>query len=184
MKSKFGIAAITMTAALAAGCATSTVEEEPAPVEVVAAPTPAPAPTPTPTPAPVVVERTGPLPGSLEDFTVNVGSKVYFDVDQYNLDAQDRDTLARQAAWLNTYANVTVLVGGNCDERGTREYNIALGERRATAAKDFLISQGVSASRIETVSYGKDRPVDPRSTPEAWAVNRNATVQIVSGIVG
>jgi len=120
-------------------------------------------------------------PGSLEDFRVNVGERVYFDLDQWRLDSDDQDILRRQAAWLQAYPNVRVLIAGNCDERGTREYNLALGERRANAAKDYLVSLGVSASRIDTVSYGKERPVAAGSNEQAWALNRNAWTQIVSG---
>ena len=127
------------------------------------------------------VETSSIAPGSLEDFRVNVGERVYFDLDQYRLDSDDQDILRRQAAWLNAYPNVRVLVAGNADERGTREYNLALGERRASAAKDYLVSLGVSASRIDTVSYGKERPIAAGSNDESWAMNRNAWTQIVSG---
>ena len=182
MNYKVSFAALTFSvAALASGCASTVEEPAPVPTPTPVA-TPAPVPTPTPTPAPVVPQ--GPIPGSLEDFNVNVGSKVYYDVDEYRLDDADRQVLARQAAWLNAYPNVTILIAGNCDERGTREYNIALGERRAAAAKDYLVGLGISASRIETVSYGKERPTDPRSIPEAWSVNRNAFTQLISGVTG
>ncbi|MBK8197780.1 MAG: peptidoglycan-associated lipoprotein Pal [Acidobacteria bacterium] len=120
-------------------------------------------------------------PGSLEDFRVNVGERVYFDLDQYRLDSEDQDILKRQAAWLASYPNVRVLIAGNCDERGTREYNLALGERRANAVKEYLVSLGVSASRIDTVSYGKERPVVAGSNDQSWALNRNGWTQIVSG---
>lgn len=120
-------------------------------------------------------------PGSLEDFRLNVGERVYFDLDQWRLDADDQEILKRQAAWLNAYPNVRVLVAGNADERGTREYNLALGERRASAVKDYLVSLGVSASRIDTVSYGKERPVAGGSDEASWALNRNSWTQIVSG---
>jgi len=129
----------------------------------------------------VTREATGPRRGSVEDFTVNVGDRIFFDTDQYNLDAEDRARLDRQAAWLQSYPQVRLLIAGNADERGTREYNLALGERRANAARDYLVSMGIDPSRLETVSYGKERPTDPRSTPEAWALNRNAHSQIVSG---
>lgn len=156
---------------------------------------PAPVPDPTPavvdtTPAPPeVVEQvdTTPVvtsniaPGSIEDFKVNVGERVYFDLDQYRLDADDQEILRRQAAWLNAYPNVRVLIAGNADERGTREYNLALGERRADAVKSYLVSLGVSASRIDTVSYGKERPIAAGSNEQSWAVNRNGWTQIVSG---
>ncbi|MBY9066187.1 peptidoglycan-associated lipoprotein Pal [Hyphomonas sp. WL0036] len=120
-------------------------------------------------------------PGSLEDFRVNVGERVYFDLDQWSLDSDDQEILKRQAAWLQAYPNVRVLVAGNADERGTREYNLALGERRASAAKDYLVSLGVSASRVDTVSYGKERPIAGGSNDESWALNRNSWTQIVSG---
>jgi peptidoglycan-associated lipoprotein len=120
-------------------------------------------------------------PGSLEDFRVNVGERVYYDLDQYRLDSEDQDILKRQAAWLASYPNVRVLIAGNCDERGTREYNLALGERRANAVKEYLVSLGVSASRIDTVSYGKERPVVAGSNDQSWALNRNGWTQIVSG---
>ncbi len=129
---------------------------------------------------PVIVEPAI-APGSLEDFRVNVGERVYFDLDQWRLDADDQEILKRQAAWLNAYPNVRVLIAGNADERGTREYNLALGERRASAVKDYLTSLGVSASRIDTVSYGKERPIAPGSNEESWALNRNSWTQIVSG---
>ncbi len=119
--------------------------------------------------------------GSLEDFRVNVGERVYFDLDQYRLDSDDQDILKRQAAWLASYPNVRVLIAGNADERGTREYNLALGERRANAVKEYLVSLGVSASRIDTVSYGKERPVVAGSNEQSWALNRNGWTQIVSG---
>lgn len=120
-------------------------------------------------------------PGSLEDFRVNVGERVYFDLDQYRLDTEDQEILKRQAAWLASYPNIRILVAGNADERGTREYNLALGERRANAVKEYLVSLGVSASRVDTVSYGKERPLAAGSDDQSWALNRNGWTQIVSG---
>ncbi len=119
--------------------------------------------------------------GSLEDFRVNVGERVYFGLDQSSLDSDDQDILKRQAAWLSSYPSVRVLIAGNADERGTREYNLALGEQRANAVKEYLVSLGVSASRIDTVSYGKERPVVAGSDEQSWALNRNGWTQIVSG---
>lgn len=124
----------------------------------------------------------GPAPGSLEEFQVAVGDRIYFDLDSSDLTPDARNLLLNQADWLRRYPAVRVLISGNCDERGTREYNLALGARRAEAARSFLISQGISNSRIETISYGKERPIDPRSAPAAWAVNRNAHTLIVSGL--
>lgn len=143
--------------------------------------------TPPPVRDEVVTSREvvqGPPPGTVQDFIVNVGERVYFDTDRYNLDADDMAVLNRQAAWLQAYPTVRIMVAGNCDERGTREYNLGLGERRANSVKDYLVSRGISADRIETISYGKERPIDGRSTPEAWEVNRNSHTQIVSGQVG
>ncbi len=123
----------------------------------------------------------GPAPGSLEDFRVNVGERVYFDLDNYRLDASDQDILKRQAAWLNSYPGNRVIVAGNCDERGTREYNLALGERRAAIVKDYLVSLGVDAARIDTISYGKERPIAGGADDASWAQNRNGFTQVVSG---
>lgn len=126
---------------------------------------------------------TGPVPGSLQDFEQNAGDRVFFGLDRSDLDEASRQTLRRQAAWLNQYGNTRILVAGNCDERGTREYNLALGARRANAVRDFLVSQGVDASRISTVSYGKERPSCTQSTESCWAQNRNAITVITSGAV-
>lgn len=146
-------------------------------------------PEPEPTPPPVIQEPvteayTGPRPGSMEDFRVNVGERVYFDLDQSRLDTDDRDILQRQAAWLQSYPQARILVAGNCDERGTREYNLALGERRASVVKDYLVSLGVDSSRIDTISYGKERPIAAGSNEQAWAQNRNGFTQIISGVTG
>jgi peptidoglycan-associated lipoprotein len=160
--------------------------EEPAPI-VEAKPAPrvveAPAPAPAPVAAPVQT-AVGPVAGSVEDFRVNVGDRVYFGYDSFELSGDARATLDRQAAFLRTYGETRILIAGNADERGTREYNLALGARRAASAKAYLVSLGVSADRIETVSYGKERPIDPRSNEEAWATNRNAWSSIVSGAIG
>lgn len=161
---------IAIAALAALGACSSTPDEEP-----VATPAPT---TTAPAPAP-----SGPTPGSLEDFRVSVGDRVFFGYDRYDLSTEARAVLERQAAWMRQYPNVRVLVAGNCDERGTREYNLALGARRAAAARDYLVSLGVAANRIETVSYGKEQPVDPRANEEAWSVNRNAHTQVVSGAV-
>ena len=151
--------------------------------EVVDVAQPAPAPVaesaPAPAAAPASTGYTGPIRGSLEDFQVNVGERVYFDLDQSRLDTDDQEVLKRQAAWLSTYPNYNVVVAGNCDERGTREYNLALGERRAAVVKDYLVSLGVDPARVETISYGKERPLDASSNEAAWARNRNGFTQVV-----
>jgi len=118
------------------------------------------------------------VPGSQGDLEQSAGHRVFFAYDQYTLTPQAQATLARQAAWLKQYPNVRITLAGNCDERGTREYNLALGARRAEAARAYLVSMGVDGSRITTVSYGKERPLDPRSTEDAWSMNRNATTTI------
>ncbi len=126
----------------------------------------------------------GPQPGSLADFRVNVGERVYFDLDQSRLDTDDREIIKRQAAWLQSYPGSRIMVAGNCDERGTREYNLALGERRAATVKDYLVSLGVDPARIDTISYGKERPIAEGSNERAWALNRNGFTQILSGATG
>lgn len=102
------------------------------------------------------------------------GERIFFLTDRYDLTDEARSILTRQAAWIKANPGKRVLIAGNCDERGTREYNLALGARRASAARDFLAGLGVDTDRIETVSYGKERPLDERPNAEGWAVNRNA----------
>ena len=120
----------------------------------------------------------GPAPGSEEDLVANVGDRVFFAFDRSNLASDAQATLDRQAAWLQKYGNVQVLVAGNCDDRGTEEYNLALGQRRANAAKDYLVARGVSGDRIQTISYGKDRPTALGDNEQAWAQNRNAITSV------
>ncbi|HET8997072.1 MAG TPA: peptidoglycan-associated lipoprotein Pal [Acetobacteraceae bacterium] len=117
-------------------------------------------------------------PGSQEDLVQTVGDRIFFATDRSSLDDQARQTLDRQAAWLQRYPQVNVVIAGNCDERGTEEYNLALGQRRAATDRDYLVAHGVAANRIQTISYGKDRPTDAASTPEAWAKNRNAITYV------
>jgi len=148
-----------------AGCAKKKPADLPPPP-----PTTAPAETPAAPPA-----ETGPTPGSRADFLARVGTDtIYFATDAHDLDAEDEATLAKQAAWLQQYANVNVTVEGHCDERGTREYNLALGDRRANAAKNYLVNHGVAASRVSVISYGKERPIAMGSDEAAWAQNRRA----------
>ena len=116
-----------------------------------------------------------PLPGSQGDFIASVmGDKIYFDTDAFNIDENDRMVLQSQAQWLARYPNVRITVEGHADERGTREYNIALGERRANAARNFLASLGVGSERISVISYGKDRPIALGSDEASYAQNRRA----------
>jgi peptidoglycan-associated lipoprotein len=113
-------------------------------------------------------------PGSQQDFVVNVGDRVFFDTDQTELSAQARATLDKQAQWLSQYANYTFTIEGHADERGTREYNIALGARRAQNVRNYLASRGIQAGRMRTVSYGKERPVAVCNDISCWSQNRRA----------
>lgn len=130
-----------------------------------------------------VVEDTMSALEKLEMALEETGQRVFFGYDASNLDADAQATLRRQAALLEANPGVRIQVFGNCDERGTREYNLALGARRAEAAKEFLMDLGISGDRIDTISNGKESPLDPRSTPEAWAKNRNATTVIIASTV-
>jgi peptidoglycan-associated lipoprotein len=123
---------------------------------------------------------TGPVPGSQADFVASVMSDtVHFETDKSDLSQQDQDILRSQAQWLMKYPDKRVTIEGHCDERGTREYNLALGDRRATAARNFLVSLGIDASRMSTISYGKERPVALGSDEAAWAQNRRAVTVTV-----
>jgi peptidoglycan-associated lipoprotein len=114
----------------------------------------------------------GPTPGSQEDLLLNVGDRIFFAFDRSDLNADSRATLEKLASWMTAYQNVTITLEGHCDERGTREYNLALGERRADAARDYLIALGVDGGRLSTISYGKERPAVLGSNEESWAQNR------------
>jgi peptidoglycan-associated lipoprotein len=130
-------------------------------------------------------QPTGPMnavrPGSEQDFSVNVGDRVYFDLDSHTLRADALPRLADQARWLQQYPRIQVRIEGNADERGTREYNLALGARRAQSVRAWLVSQGVAANRIDVISYGKERPIASGSTDADHARNRNGHTAIVSG---
>ena len=117
-------------------------------------------------------------PGSIADFRQNVGDRVFFDTDMSNIREDGRQTLNRQAEWLKKYTQYQITLAGHCDERGTREYNLALGERRANAAKQYLVAQGIPAARVSTISYGKERPDPVGSDEAAWARNRRAVTEL------
>ena len=117
-------------------------------------------------------------PGSVGDFRQNVGDRIFFDTDGSTVREDGRQTLNRQAEWLKKYPNYQITIEGHCDERGTREYNLALGERRANAARQYLIAQGIPAARLKTVSYGKERPDPVGSDEAAWARNRRAVTEL------
>jgi peptidoglycan-associated lipoprotein len=121
------------------------------------------------------------VPGSEEDFAANIGDRVFFQNDQTSLTAEGREILTKQASWLQQYPDVAIQIEGHADERGTREYNISLSARRATNTRNFLISQGVSAKRISSIAYGKERPAKLCDGEECWSQNRRAVTVITSG---
>ncbi len=175
------IALIVLAAAALAACASR--PKPLGPVATAAPPAPrveAP-PSPQTPPPPPPPEATGPTPGSARDFVINAGDLVYFDFDRFEVRDEARPVLDSQAAWLSRYPGVRVRIEGNCDERGTREYNFALGARRANAVRDYLVGKGLSAARIETVSYGKEKPVDTGTGDGAEAHNRNAHTVVTEG---
>ncbi len=155
-------------------CAHQKPEPMPEPAPVAQAPYAPPGP-------PMESRPSGPIPGSIQDFVINAGDRIYFDYDKFNIRGDAAPVLDAQAAWLRRYPAVRVRIEGNCDERGTREYNFALGARRANAVKEYLVGHGVEPGRIDTVSYGKERPIDPGENEEAWAKNRNGHTDITSG---
>lgn len=143
--------------------------------------TPPPAPPP---PGPPVMGGPGGVsgsrfgPGSQQDLAATAGDRVFFAFDSSDISSEVQQILQRQAEWLRRYPNVSVTIEGHCDERGTREYNLALGERRAAAAKNVLIAAGIPGSRISTISYGKERPIVPGSSEDAYAQNRVAITTV------
>ncbi|GMN03083.1 peptidoglycan-associated lipoprotein Pal [Erythrobacter sp. MTPC3] len=163
---------LVVSASALAACSKKPPEELPPPP---AATTTAPAETGTQTPS-------GPTVGSQQHFEAAVGSSttIYFDTDRFNVDSADAAALQAQAQYFARFPQLTFIIEGHADERGTREYNLALGERRANAAKNYLVSLGVTADRIRTVSYGKERPVALASNEAAWAENRRAASVIIN----
>jgi peptidoglycan-associated lipoprotein len=160
---RFKIISLIAAALLVTACSS---KKEPAATTVAAA---APAAAPA---APAASKPTGPVPGSPEDFVLNVGDRVFFEFEKFDLTPESTATLNRQAEWLKKYPARTLTVEGHCDERGTREYNLALGERRANAVKNYLAAKGVEAARLKTVSYGKERPAVVGANEAAWSQNR------------
>jgi peptidoglycan-associated lipoprotein len=160
------------------------------------APTPAPRPTPTPTPAPEIPEEVVSEPVTTSVPSVEVTEElpedllllnergyledVFFETDRYDLTPEAREKLAENSSWLQKYPSVKILVEGHCDERNTREYNLALGERRAAAVRDYLVFLGTTPERIQTISYGEERPFAQGSTEEAWQLNRRAHFVIIA----
>lgn len=165
------VTAAVLTSALALGACSKKAPEELPPPPTNTTPTPAPAPAPT-----------GPTVGTQAHFEQAVGQStiIYFDTDRFNIDSTDAAALQAQAQYFARFPQLTFTIEGHADERGTREYNLALGERRANSAKNYLVSLGVSPDRIRTISYGKERPVALGSNPEAWARNRRAASVIIN----
>ncbi len=175
MSNKFIILAATSVLALAA-CSKKPPEElPPAPVQ-----TPAPAPAATRAPA-ATPTPTGPVAGSQAHFSQTMSGRdvIFFDTDKFDIDSEDAAALRAQAEYLLQYGRANATVEGHADERGTRDYNLALGERRANAAKNYLVSLGVSENRLRTVSYGEERPAATGSTESAWARNRRAVTVLI-----
>jgi len=141
-------------------------------------PPPEPSPGPPGPPGGVGIGSRNIVPGSQQDLEASAGDRVFFAFDRSDITPEAQQILSRQADWLRRYPNVTVTIEGHCDERGTREYNLALGERRAQAAKNVLVASGIPASRISTISYGKERPIVVGSNEEAWAQNRVAITTV------
>jgi peptidoglycan-associated lipoprotein len=169
------IAGLTLTIA---ACAST----KPAPLAPAASNTPPQSEyTPPPAQQPVGEQPSAAIPGSTQDFVINAGDTVFFDTDAYTIRPDAADILAKQADWLGRYPAVKIRVEGNCDERGPREYNFALGARRANSVRDFLVAHGVDGGRISTVSYGKERPIDPGDDENAWAKDRNGHTTITDG---
>ncbi len=173
-------ALVLLSALSMAACASRPKPMGPAPTQ---APPPAPPPayTPPPPPPPMAEQPMGPVPGSVQDFVIHAGDRVYFDLNQFTLRDDARPVLDAQASWLQRYGDVRVRIEGNCDDRGSTEYNFALGARRAQSVKDYLVQHGVSAGRIETVSYGKEHPIAFGQSEDDYAKNRNAHTDITSG---
>jgi peptidoglycan-associated lipoprotein len=162
-----------MMTALVSVAACSTPRREPLP------PAPSPQPAPGPSAGGAVTDTI--VPGSRADFERSVTSDtVHFGYDRYDIDPEAQSILDSQIAWLTKFPNVTVTIEGHCDERGTREYNLALGDRRANAAKNYLAAHGIAPARITTISYGKERPIALGSDEASWAQNRRAVTVVLN----
>lgn len=172
MNRRFVFAALVAGTAALAGCK----KEPPASLP------PEPEPTATSGPSTGGADTGAAMPGTQAHFeqTTNGQNVIYFETDRFNIDSADAAALQTQAQYLGQYPQITITIEGHADERGTREYNLALGERRANAAKNYLVSLGIAASRISTVSYGKERPVALGSNEQAWAQNRRAVSVVVN----
>ncbi len=171
--SKIAAIALLSSASVLAACAKEAPEDLP--------PTPAATVAPATTSTAPTASVAG--PGTQAHFESTIGASntvVYFDTDRFNIDSQDATVLQTQAQYLGQYSQVRITIEGHADERGTREYNLALGERRANSAKNYLVSLGIPASRITTVSFGKERPIALGSNESAWAQNRRAASIVIN----
>jgi peptidoglycan-associated lipoprotein len=178
-KNLFTLPLIAVLAVTVSACATKKKDLPPEP-PMAMKPVETPPPTTDSVPPVANVGSTN-VPGSSADFVAQSGSdRILFQFDSYELDEEARTILGKQAEWLARYPSIRVTVEGHADERGTREYNLALGDRRATAAKNFLAAQGVDASRMTTISYGKERPYAEGSDEAAWAQNRRAVTVVAN----
>ena len=177
---------LTIVAALVLGLAACASRPRPMGPAATASPAP-PAPPPPRADDGRAIERSGDDlgqgagPGSARDFVIKAGDLVYFDFDRYEVRAEARAVLDLQASWLSRYPTVRVRIEGNTDARGTRDYNFALGARRAAAVRDYLVERGVDGGRIDTISYGKEHPLDTGEGDKADAINRNAHTIVTSG---
>ena len=176
--SKIATVALATTAFAVTACASKSLDLPPPPVVSTVVGTNAGGNIGEPTTTPIYET---PVPTSQQDFIANISNdRIFFDYDQYNVDDQeDKKTLESQAAWLRSHRAVRILVAGHADERGTRDYNLALGERRANAARNHLVLLGVDSQRIDTISYGKERPAAVGSDERSWAQNRRAVTMVV-----
>lgn len=169
---RFAIVLVATSALALAACSKKAPEELPPP-PVTARPTTAPAPTPAPS---------GPVAGSQAHFAAAMSGRdvIFFDTDTFNIDSEDAAALRAQAEYLTQYPNTRATVEGHADERGTRDYNLALGERRANSAKNYLVSLGIADNRLRTVSYGEERPSATASNESGWARNRRAVTVMIN----
>jgi peptidoglycan-associated lipoprotein len=179
-KSCFGSLAVLfiVLAFVVTGCAKKA--EPPKPVEEIKPPVAASAPAPVKPIEEVKIQTQAPMPSLDDEIKALQEKNIYFDFDKFDLKPEAQEILNQDGTFLKAHSNVTIQVAGNCDERGTVEYNLALGERRAKAAMDFLVTLGVEKERVATISYGKEKPLDPGQTEEAWAKNRNDQFVIIN----
>ncbi|MDP6342547.1 MAG: peptidoglycan-associated lipoprotein Pal [Alphaproteobacteria bacterium] len=175
---KFGLKAVSMAAVMLLVAACETPVEEKAETSGTGAAQQKTTTAAAPKAEPKVTMESKVIPGSQEDLVLNVGDRVFFDFDKSDLKQKARQTVERWSEWMKQHPAVTVTVQGHCDERGTREYNLGLGERRADSVRKYLIALGVNADRVGTISYGKERPVCVSSNEGCWSQNRRGVMVV------